>query len=960
MSQRSYKSVNEIKVLLIDVLSGFEFHLLHNRDAIHSIVNQVQQMSVEFCKDLSNGTLVGADQLGEGGNGVVSNLYERYSAEGYKQFWVSFNSFNPQAGWVTGYARVVLKKGKRQLNLNTHYDGNTLYTPEFIHESIVQAFLTNLYNSSVTPHIVNLYASYLCNGVGYNLIEKADTSLGALIRRENYDLLHELFTMQNLVCWTTQIAWTAYVMKLHYNIVHLDLHLGNLLLTDISRPDNAFVFSGINVPTAHWYKYTLDQEGNCIYLPVTKYFLRIADYGYSECRVPITSTVSLTLKNNSKNQVFQYATLSQHPELFNSLEVNYVIRNFCITLHKMVHLWDFFRLNTVLNQYVDFAKKIDPSLNYTSHLFNIYPTDIVLENQQVTPYKPLTTQPGLNNTIIRYRAWGTPNQSIQQSLYNILRAIPTIGIEGFEETNQNLSKTIFLAHRPFQEGDIVLECNSQPPNYEQTYVSQYIKAMTSYYDCDHLARINRLTEGQALTKCAPEATNLETHDINLYAKPSLTSNTVKPDISDLVDHANGELKNNISESVMKEYRTGPGNTYQVTFQPALMGTEFKSKLSYKPYQLNTLRVAPANVGQPVEQVSLHLIYMSEPTGITVLREDQRRSLLEEYKLLKGSRDICNGGYFIVKGNLDNKLTKFLKKRDLGAPLGYNYDGNVATNTLPIPLPYEPFFTVVVQLLPDGKLDVLPYSAFVDEHELEGVDMMYQSEYKGTYFVVSQRQIRVDANGKPILKKGSRLLVGGKLGYSSAFCTGPLLIEPSRGVVFSENLMVNGTIVLDPNTATFSKTKSSIDQVRQRFKLAADQDVELNPMRNSNILGFRYKTVHTQDSYSLFLSNPGESNFLYGMRHSNVAQIHSALCHHRATGRWMVVMAEGRGYYAPGIDRHQFAWLLSHFDIDIAASLDGGFSANAIQKIDPAGTPQILLYSPDAQRKLSSMITFLSG
>lgn len=52
-----------------------------------------------------------------------------------------------------------------------------------------------------------------------------------------------------------------------------------------------------------------------------------------------------------------------------------------------------------------------------------------------------------------------------------------------------------------------------------------------------------------------------------------------------------------------------------------------------------------------------------------------------------------------------------------------------------------------------------------------------------------------------------------------------------------------------------------------------------------------------------------------------------------TGKVMFFLVEGRGFNRVGLDRVQVAYLIDKFNINMAISLDGGFSANAVYKID---------------------------
>jgi hypothetical protein len=74
-----------------------------------------------------------------------------------------------------------------------------------------------------------------------------------------------------------------------------------------------------------------------------------------------------------------------------------------------------------------------------------------------------------------------------------------------------------------------------------------------------------------------------------------------------------------------------------------------------------------------------------------------------------------------------------------------------------------------------------------------------------------------------------------------------------------------------------------------------------------------------------------------------------------TGKIMFFLVEGRGFNAVGLDRVQVAYLVDKFGIHKAISLDGGFSANAVYKMDD-DTPKYVQNDPQ-KRKLSTSMTF---
>jgi len=99
---------------------------------------------------------------------------------------------------------------------------------------------------------------------------------------------------------------------------------------------------------------------------------------------------------------------------------------------------------------------------------------------------------------------------------------------------------------------------------------------------------------------------------------------------------------------------------------------------------------------------------------------------------------------------------------------------------------------------------------------------------------------------------------------------------------------------------------------------------------------------------------GDASGAYGSRHSNRIGIHSILATN-GDGDVISFMVEGRGYDAPGLDRVQVANLVHKFNIVNAISLDGGFSANAVFKVE--GREKMWLQSDPEKRKVGLSISF---
>jgi exopolysaccharide biosynthesis protein len=106
---------------------------------------------------------------------------------------------------------------------------------------------------------------------------------------------------------------------------------------------------------------------------------------------------------------------------------------------------------------------------------------------------------------------------------------------------------------------------------------------------------------------------------------------------------------------------------------------------------------------------------------------------------------------------------------------------------------------------------------------------------------------------------------------------------------------------------------------------------------------------------MFTASNGEGNQYYGMRHSHRMMVHNVMAWDN-NNNIVFFLVEGRGFHAPGLDRVQLAYLIDHFDIRDAVSLDGGFSANVTIQMPEEEHPRYLMTDPE-KRDLGVSFTF---
>lgn len=174
-----------------------------------------------------------------------------------------------------------------------------------------------------------------------------------------------------------------------------------------------------------------------------------------------------------------------------------------------------------------------------------------------------------------------------------------------------------------------------------------------------------------------------------------------------------------------------------------------------------------------------------------------------------------------------------------------------------------------------------------------------------------------------------------------FCTGVLLVY-NGNVVFDLNTMLDSQFYVVENDTPTTST--------QPYLSAA---MVATPNKPPNFT--KYKLLHqSQNNYKFKSSYQNDIYDSYGVKMSNRYAIHNVMAI-TTTGKVMFFLVEGRGFNGVGLDRVQVAYLVDKFNIDRAISLDGGFSANAVYKID--GGRRIYVQNDPQKRRLGTSMTF---
>lgn len=364
----------------------------------------------------------------------------------------------------------------------------------------------------------------------------------------------------------------------------------------------------------------------------------------------------------------------------------------------------------------------------------------------------------------------------------------------------------------------------------------------------------------------------------------------------------------------------------------------KRSLYYKSYQnwLDQSNISKSKDGNPIEVVNLNIIFMNDWTGVELNHGgDLWNNARVDFDGIKSGVAI-NAGYFLCPCNLITGINDTIINDDdvmNRRPIGYYYyhrrtDDNNGT-FLPIPKPYRPYFGVV-WCDNDNNINIWKYQDFLEKHERYSEDITYILE-DGNIYKTIQEVIMMQRNNGNKDTKGLHPsnFKHDKMPYKWAFCTGPMLVWDGE-IVFNSELMLNKQFQIDDTDIPFGSF-----------------------VKPPNFT--RYKLSDTDDYYMFKTSILKGKEFTgYGSRHSNRFMIHNVLGIDER-GMLISVLVEGRGYNAPGLDRVQVAHLMKNFKFSYAISLDGGFSANAVYKIDNG--KRMYLQNDPEKRDLGTSISF---
>lgn len=1020
-NDKSYRSIDQLKQLVESILENYQESLVNSAVNPNGILPNLLIESEDFCKSLQSGELLLGNKLARGSVNFITSLKEK----GGRQIWAQFNSFKHASNnWSIGYSSVIVRS-----TIDTKepyifkYVGDVLYLPDPIYDALIQGMITTLYTLSITPNVLNSFANYFCQDRGlissYNIVEKASFSLDSKVSDlnrlmsmiisntgtplitpavprqivEEYNravaTVTELFTLENVVSWTMQSAWTTYVWKKYYGITNVDLHFGNILVCDTEDPQYSTMFDGKNMKNVEWLLYGVPglgagNETIRMAFRKTKYLLKLSDFGFSRATIPGKGPLVPPIKiRNSTPMIVHYHdyTFDKREDLFGTLEIAYIMRTFAVNMDKWINMYKLTQFIPILTEYVKFCKAIDPSFNHEALRWFVYPREYNFTNQLRAPGEIIPVTTGSQQTgLIRQRSWGIPNQPIEQPTRDGFKYLSQMAKDHGKMgtlplTLRNINGFNILIVGEEQPGKTIEEVKDDRVaiSYDPPELISYIQrsigtlrqiAITCPPSADHPRQkelIAKYLQGYDITKlCANSKAeqflvnpNNYIHDpivsttvngtpgaqgtlrtiqqelvtnIDLFSLSLGQWNPVKPqqiatgpvtrrrhnDMRDVSPIRDVKMKD-VTPDYINKYQVAP-NTYQFLFQPGTQwGPQFNAMMR--------------DDGEPLKTVVLEFV-VPKPEN------DIRLSVASKYTLprLFTERHLSygvTGGYSIGELNGKNRFTPGIKKSDVNKPIGSFFDrsaGHDAVQTIvPIPLPYMKYFYCVIQKK-DNTLSFHKYLDMVDSY----TNVIYPIS-DDTWVAAS---IPVIGTKNP--------------DYNKLFCIGPILID--KGKPLFDERMWTKKMAFNKELKELAKSPTITQQeFRKLFNVPeGNKLVDVKDVAD----GTPFVLYPTQGNFNLYAAESNESVFPYRLRNSNSLNVNAAICMTKE-GKIAFAFSQGKGFGAPGLNKVQFTWLLSHFSFDMVIALDGGSNATAIV-LDSGGNPKLLLSKAlPEERPLSS-------
>ena len=984
MSDPAYKYFDESDIFLANLMKFFPSLYGKRVESINNLIVPTFNNSVEFCKSFKSG-IISSKFFNRGGSGAIGDFLITEDQLDQPVYAIIV-SINPNGGFEPFYVPVIIKIGYNhkeiEIQSNTTVkltDGEkkikiiTINDP--VTEIVFGSMLGHLYDLGLCPFYAKYFSAYICNSNQIAnhfsislVIEKSTISIGNFMHENLYmeAIIRDREILLNIIF---QYIYAVYIGKMYLGFTHFDAHLGNVMITHTSNRtipganNISYVYQGKNLESKEYILINLgikdNGEDSWLAMKYNGLMVKIIDYGicaaylYAAQYPKYRRDFLIRTKNMTYITDKDYKTCRASSQRRNTWEIQF----FLTCLHQSMynghirdHLPDVARRARYENNINDLDNFTEQFYNSAQYRMGTYLTNNPhmrnIRNGNVIPFPERSID-------IDIPAFADPKELLKglarycESLGHISRnkrIIDTQGVLYFLE--HDLVGAVFTSENSLvfndQPNELLKSFNNMDKFME---IAKKVETgctgmklsddIFTDYDASQLAKgldIDHSDANRARLCTEAEKEVEKWHPMNTMGSKlisPLRSNTSYNQASGRFNSDIALSKANFPHQLQARDQEENISIFKMQINPkalrmnttdpgALVYSDHQNWLDYNPLRANI-------IGKQIEIVRLNIIVV-DPKGTYNVRLNYLDNLWDATMSSTSTCFSINGGYYALKENLTEQR-----------PIGFCYNEDVDDGTngtyLPVPKPYRPHFGVI-WCSHDNVLHIDSHDEFMSWHETIDQPICYFLD-DGSIYTTVQPVIRMDGNSglignTPVMTR-SYSIMNGKHPYKWAFSSGVLLVDNGK-VIFDLDIMLNTRFLIvdsdqPANTSSISKPLDLTE-----YKL-------LQESRNN----YKFRSAENRDIYDA-----------YGVKVSNRYSTHNVMGITN-TGKIIFFLVEGRGFNGVGLDRVQVAYLVDKFGIYKAISLDGGFNANAVYKMDN-NTPKYVQNDPK-KRRLSTSMTF---
>ena len=959
------------------------------------LLQPLMLQSEEFCSDLSNGRLlfkpyfqglfgeVGNLKIG-GGTSFNDVMLNHISVGPDKGSGPSY---------VVYHMDIVVKKSKKPENyyiVLNNFNGRYMFNMNnFLHEAMIASFASHLYDLGICPGVLKCFGNYVCPVVpkpddppvmnkkhhSYLVLQKSSFTLSQIIRDSKFEEIFLNMNAYDFMNIITQVSHTLYVMKRHFGIVPFDLHLKNVMLSYVKKggvsvqniPEESFIqeyYGGSNLNKTDYLCYELpelgsDKRSKQIIIQNNGFLVKIVDYCMAISEFNISAgkrKYGFPIDENVTSRIYWLKQAIENDKKYTTVSVNFFTYNLITNLYRTYNGFEGTDTNGVnlpprnekvrhhaqkiCEELKPFILAVNPSFSFEKvsqsmvvnpnnpRKINFETSNSVRNFADMSDIMELRDvgeipQDNSGDDIILKRIWGF----LFRKNYNYAHNTTFITRNGMKPAIYDGTPTLLIPYSTDSQRakEYGLVTNLTPMEKFMNTLFKYNSMCLekgALKTNEIATKLKVKWDGTAANRneiCSGWQMEMATWDPRnragkTWAKDDVTNNNL------IFDPSTGSIKKGINAGILlqagflRTKMTKDLMHFYLEIYPQLNATHLETNFKLEPHQsFHIGSRLSQNIGEFMSKVNIHLVFYSNQ-NMEVKVESGGNPFKSATSALDGGRSgiILGGGLYVTKENIQN-LTPDITNRDLYKSIGFFYtEEDLKQTGTPIPVPngYRQDWAVVAVI--NNQFVFFRYNDFENMHETVRKPYnvyLKDADGKKRIWNATETAIKV-VKGKPVIK-------GFKpLPYQAAISLGPILVWEGR-TIFSTKKMLK---------SVFDVNLTSEWPIKDKFELGLHNTNE----EDSAEEGEAYTLYEGASNNSMYFADPAEkTKDPYKMRESNKVTSQTALCQ-TYDNKLLYISVEG-DFNSPGLDRSQFAQLISHFNVRYAVSLNSGQTVSSVYR-----------------------------